>query len=79
MSVASGSLVVLLTKARDGDERARDQLFAKCRSYLALVARAQVESWLQAKVDASDLVQQTLLDAISAHRKPKHGVPDELQ
>jgi RNA polymerase sigma-70 factor (ECF subfamily) len=30
---------------------------------VGVVARAQVESWLQAKVDASDLVQQTLLDA----------------
>jgi RNA polymerase sigma-70 factor (ECF subfamily) len=30
---------------------------------LAVVARAEIGSWLQAKVDASDLVQQTLLDA----------------
>ena len=27
------------------------------------MARAQVESWLQARVDASDLVQQTMLEA----------------
>jgi RNA polymerase sigma-70 factor (ECF subfamily) len=37
-------------------------LFAECRSYVALVARAQVESWLRTRVDSSDLVQQTLLD-----------------
>jgi len=30
---------------------------------MALVARAQVESWLRVKVDASDLVQQTMLEA----------------
>ncbi len=53
----------LLAAARRGDDQARDQLFTACRSYLAIIARAQVGSWLQARVDASDLVQQTLLDA----------------
>ncbi len=56
-------LVELLKRAQEGDEQARDQLFARCRPYVNIVAQAQVESWLQAKVDASDLVQQTLLDA----------------
>lgn len=59
----NSSLVELLNRARDGDDGARDRLFAKCRSYVNIVARAQVESWIQAKVDASDLVQQTLLEA----------------
>jgi RNA polymerase sigma-70 factor (ECF subfamily) len=53
----------LLKRARGGDLPARDLLFTKCRNYVAVVARAQVESWLQAKVDSSDLVQQTLLEA----------------
>jgi RNA polymerase sigma-70 factor, ECF subfamily len=59
----SSSLSQLLTQARGGDAEARDRLFATCRNYLAVVARAEVGSWLQAKVDASDLVQQTLMDA----------------
>jgi RNA polymerase sigma-70 factor (ECF subfamily) len=53
----------LLAQARGSGQSALDRLFASCRNYLGLVARAQVESWLQAKVDASDLIQQTMLEA----------------
>lgn len=56
-------LVDLLNRARGGDNGARDELFDKCRNYLGILARVQVESWLRVKVDASDLVQQTMLDA----------------
>ena len=53
----------LLQKARIGDESARDRLFLVCRNYVSIAARAEMASWLKAKVDASDLVQQTLLEA----------------
>lgn len=52
-----------LAQARAGDQAARDRLFAACRSYLGLLARANVDGWMKAKIDASDLVQQTMLDA----------------
>jgi RNA polymerase sigma-70 factor (ECF subfamily) len=59
----SSVLIGLLDRARGGDEAARDELFDRCRNYVSLLARVHIESWLQAKVDPSDLVQQTLLEA----------------
>ena len=53
----------LIDSSPQGDAECRDQLFALCRSYLGIVARSQVETWLRAKVDASDLVQETMLEA----------------
>jgi RNA polymerase sigma-70 factor (ECF subfamily) len=53
----------LILQARDGDVESRDRLFGLCRSYLGFAARAQVETWLRVKIDASDLVQQTMLEA----------------
>jgi RNA polymerase sigma-70 factor (ECF subfamily) len=53
----------LIQQAQTGDEEARNALFHKVRAYIGFIARSHVESWLQAKVDSSDLVQQTLLEA----------------
>ena len=57
------SVSELIEAARRGDAAAREKLFALCRGYLGFVAGAQVESWLRAKVDASDVVQETMLEA----------------
>src|SRR3954454_16281189 len=57
------SVADLLAQARAGNGPARERLFARCRDYLGFAARARVEGWLQAKVDTSDLIQQTLLEA----------------
>lgn len=57
------SVEELLAAARRGDAGQRERLFEACRSYLSVVARTQVRTRLQAKADASDLVQVTLLEA----------------
>lgn len=57
------SVSQLLARAKAGDAADVEQLFSRCRNYLGVVARAQVESWLRAKADASDLVQETMMEA----------------
>ena len=53
----------LLSAAQQGDEAARNDLFDRCRNYVNIIARTQMETWMRTKVDASDLVQQTLMEA----------------
>src|SRR5947199_10526972 len=53
----------LLEEARSGDAVALGRLLEQYRHYLALLARLQIGRRLQGKVDASDLVQETFLDA----------------
>ena len=53
----------LLRLAREGDPQALGQLFELYRNYLLLLARMEIGRRLQGKVDAADLVQETLLAA----------------
>jgi RNA polymerase sigma-70 factor (ECF subfamily) len=48
------------------------------RDYLLLLARMQIYSWLAGKLDASDLVQQSLLRA-HQHREQFQGGPEQLR
>ncbi len=59
----SERLAEWLAAARAGDATARDRLFGACRSFVATVARCHLNRRIQAKVDASDVVQQSLLEA----------------
>jgi RNA polymerase sigma-70 factor (ECF subfamily) len=53
----------LLRLARAGSGRALGQLLEHYGHYLSLLARLQIGRYLQSKVDAADLVQDTFLEA----------------
>jgi len=53
----------LIQEARAGDGATLGQLLESYRSYLRLLARIEIGRRLQGKVDASDVVQETFLEA----------------
>jgi RNA polymerase sigma-70 factor (ECF subfamily) len=52
-----------ISAARDGSEEALAQVLELCRPYLLRIANDELAGDLQAKIGASDLVQETFLDA----------------
>jgi RNA polymerase sigma-70 factor (ECF subfamily) len=52
-----------IKEARSGSREALGQLLEACRGYLLLIAQREIEPDLRAKGGASDLVQQTFLEA----------------
>jgi RNA polymerase sigma-70 factor (ECF subfamily) len=53
----------LLAEARGGRAESLGRLLEPYRNYLGLLARTQINLRVQGRVDASDLVQETFLDA----------------
>jgi RNA polymerase sigma-70 factor, ECF subfamily len=58
-----GELAQWLSAARSGSREALGQALDACRQYLLIVARRELDPELQAKGSASDLVQETFLEA----------------
>ena len=54
---------VLISRAREGNDGRLGDLLELHRRYLRLLARLQIDRRLQGKVDTSDLVQETLVQA----------------
>lgn len=61
--------------AKTVDAENADQAVGQYRSYLLLLARMQLDPRVQCKVDASDIVQLTLMEA---HTKRRQFVGDEM-
>lgn len=53
----------LIEKARTGDASTLGELLGSYQNYLRLLARIEIGRRLQGKVDASDVVQETFLEA----------------
>jgi RNA polymerase sigma-70 factor (ECF subfamily) len=68
----------LLRLAQAGDGPALGQMLELYRNYLTLLARYQIGRRLQGKVDASDLVQETFLEAHRDFGQFRGGTEAEL-
>lgn len=55
-----------------------DQTIERFRAYLRLLASSQVDTWLGGRVDASDIVQQTMLDAVVRRDQFRGSTEGEL-
>jgi RNA polymerase sigma-70 factor, ECF subfamily len=54
----------LLARGRAGDLTAQGELLALCRNFLRILARTQIDHKLRVRCDDSDLVQETLVEAL---------------
>jgi RNA polymerase sigma-70 factor (ECF subfamily) len=64
--MAAGPDEQLIRDAQAGDRQALGQLLQQWRPYLRQLAQRQLDSCLAARVDPSDVIQQTCLDAMHA-------------
>src|SRR5438309_350206 len=63
MADSMGDIGQWLPAAQAGSKEALGQILEACRGYLLLIAQQELDQALQAKGGASDLVQQTFLEA----------------
>ena len=73
------SMSTLLKQAQDGDGEARGQLMSQLQKYLAFVAHHQVDPKLQAKMGPSDIVQQSMLQAVENLEQFRGKTVDEFR
>src|SRR5260221_5453684 len=65
-NLATQSYDELLAQAKQGDQLALGQLLELHRAYLKVLAERQLDRRLEARIDASDLIQQTCLSVFAS-------------
>ena len=75
MNDADAALANLIQRARAGDASSLGELLDAYRDYLRRLAAQQIDSRLHARLDASDLVQQTCL---SVHKRIEEFQGDDV-
>jgi RNA polymerase sigma-70 factor (ECF subfamily) len=78
-SVPTLSLGSSLSGPRNGSAEALGQLLESCRAYLLRIANSELDTDLRAKGGASDLVQQTFLEAQNHFNRFEGTTQRELQ
>jgi RNA polymerase sigma-70 factor (ECF subfamily) len=79
MTGARDELVAWLTAARAGSREDLGRALEACRRYLLLIAGRELAPDLRAKGGASDLVQQTFLEAHQGFGRFEGGSPEEFR
>jgi RNA polymerase sigma-70 factor (ECF subfamily) len=64
MATNTDETVQLLERARQGDQGALNEIFAQHRARLRTMVELRLDRRLQARVDASDVVQEAYVDAV---------------
>jgi len=75
---SNARLEARIRRARDGSNSALGDLFEACRRYMLLVANRAVDSDLRPKAGASDLVQETFIEARKAFSRFNGTSEEEL-
>jgi RNA polymerase sigma-70 factor (ECF subfamily) len=76
---SAGDWQQLLAAARDGSPEALGRLLDDFRPYLQLLAGGELGGRVQAKVGESDLVQDSLVNAVRCFDQFAGGSPEELR
>jgi RNA polymerase sigma-70 factor (ECF subfamily) len=79
MSEAANDLPRQLETARGGCRQTLGELLEACRGYLLLIARQELDADLRSKGGASDIVQETLCDAVRGFEGFQGTTEEELR